>query len=263
MGDTLDLLPGMYRAGGSLLHRTDARTKVLVAAAWVILAASVPPRGLLPLGAALLLAAAAAGEPGALLGQSLRVVGAFLGFLVVYHAFADPGRTLVRVGPVRASTEGVEAGLVLAARIAALVLAGALLTRVTPPSRLLEAVLWLLSPGRYAGLPVDDLALMLSVSLRLLPTLAEEAQRIRRAQVARGLELGRGGRLQGALALMVPLLVRAFARADELAAAMEARGFRPGRRRRLRLGPLHWADGLVLAGGILTCVLAVGVGGGW
>jgi energy-coupling factor transport system permease protein len=135
-----------------------------------------------------------------------------------------------------------------------LVISASLLTLTTPPIALTDGLEHLLTPGKRIGIPAHELALMLTIALRFIPTLLEEADRIMKAQMARGADFNSGGLIQRArslLPLLVPLFVSAFRRADELATAMEARCYRGGegrtRLRELRLGVIDALAGVILA----------------
>ena len=126
------------------------------------------------------------------------------------------------------SDEGLRRGAFFALRLTALVLLASLLTLTTSPLDLADGLERLLGPARRVGVPVHDLAMTLTIALRFVPTLADEAERLRRAQLSRGADIERGitRRIRGMTSLLVPLFLSAFRRADRLAMAMEARCYR-------------------------------------
>jgi energy-coupling factor transport system permease protein len=139
-------------------------------------------------------------------------------------------------------------------RLSMLVITASLLTLTTAPIALTDGLEYLLAPGKRIGIPAHELALMLTIALRFIPTLLEEAERIMKAQMARGADFNSGGIVQRArslLPLLVPLFVSAFRRADDLATAMEARCYRGGegrtRLRQLRLSGLDAVASIALA----------------
>jgi energy-coupling factor transport system permease protein len=144
-----------------------------------------------------------------------------------------------------------------------LVITGSLLTLTTSPIALTDGLAWLARPLRRLRVPTEELALMMTIALRFIPTLLVEVETIMRAQRARGAEFGRGGLMRRARALvplLVPLFVVSFRRADELALAMEARCYRPGivrtRLHPLRAGSNDWVllglvAGLISLAGLL------------
>lgn len=253
---------GQYLPGDSLLHRLDARTKILVTVLYLVLL--LAGRGWWAVAACALFTAAALGAarlPVSPLWRGLRPIL----LLVVLTAFFDvlltPGRAVWRLGPLVVTHAGLQDGLGAGARLTLLVLQSSALTLTTDPLDLSAAAERLLRPFRRLGVPAHELALMSSIALRFIPTLADEAERIRMAQAARGADLDGPPRvrLRAALALLVPLLISVFRRADELALAMEARGYRgeEGRTRwrQSRMGP---ADAWAAAAAVLL-LLVVGL----
>ena len=151
---------------------------------------------------------------------------------------------------------GLVRGLFLASRIVLLVSTAALLTATTAPVALADGIEDLLSPLKKVRFPAHELAMMTTIALRFIPTLQEEAQKITRAQAARGADFSEGGPIRRARALLpvlVPLTIGAFRRADELAEAMESRGYR-GDEGRTRYRELRFRarDALVLCAAALV-----------
>ncbi len=214
-----------------------------------------------------------AGALAALVAASRIPAGAFLRFfkpvapLVALTAsfqlfFSREGDVLLTWGFVEVREGGVRLAVFLALRILLLVAAAGLLTATTAPLALADGMEDLLSPLKKIRFPAHEVAMMTSIALRFIPTLGEEAKRITTAQAARGADFSEGGLLKRAramLPILVPLTVGAFRRADELAEAMESRGYKGGegrtRFRELRFGPRDLlaplAAVLILAGGIL------------
>ena len=153
---------------------------------------------------------------------------------------------------LQTTQEGLESAALFTLRLATLVTAAALLTLTTSPLELTDGLERLLRPLRRLRVPSHELAMMISIALRFIPVLAEEAERLQKAQMSRGAEFGGGPvrRARKLVPLLLPLFVSAFARADRLAVAMEARGYRGEGRtsyRQLRLGRLDAAAGAVSA----------------
>ena len=127
--------------------------------------------------------------------------------------------------------EGVQKGFFLSLRLVLLILASSLLTFTTSPLKLTDALESLLSPFRRFGLPAHELAMMMTIALRFIPTLIAETDKIMKAQQSRGVDFSSGNvlaRLRNMVPILVPLFLSAFRRADELALAMEARCYRGG-----------------------------------
>ena len=214
-----------------------------------------------------------AGALAALVGASRIPAGAFLRFfkpvapLVALTAsfqlfFSREGEVLLSWGFVEVREGGVRLAVFLALRILLLVAATGLLTATTAPLALADGMEDLLSPLKKIRFPAHEVAMMTSIALRFIPTLGKEAKRITTAQAARGADFSEGGLLKRAramLPILVPLTVGAFRRADELAEAMESRGYKGGegrtRFRELRFGPRDLlaplAAVLIFAGGVL------------
>ncbi len=152
-----------------------------------------------------------------------------------------PGEPFFSFGFIHLSWRGLELAAYLSLRLVVLVLVGSVLTLTTPSLALTDGLAWLGRPLRRLRVPTDELALMVTIALRFIPTLFVELDTIMRAQRARGADFRRGGlreRTRSLVPVLVPLFVLSFRRADELALAMEARCYRPGAVR-TRLHPLR------------------------
>ncbi|MFO7171972.1 MAG: energy-coupling factor transporter transmembrane component T [Bacillota bacterium] len=240
---------GQYYPGRSFLHQVDPRTKILATLVYSVFIFLVKePEGFYLVAGFALLAMAASRIPPLTLIRGLRPILIFLVITLAFNAFMTPGETLWGWGPFRVTREGLAFGGLMALRLVLLVLVTSLLTLTTTPIALTDGLERLLRPFQRLGLPAAELALMMTIALRFVPTLFDEAQRILRAQQARGARLrvrGPLAQMQALLPILVPLFVAAFRRADELAVAMEARGYRGGRgRTRMRELRYTWRDGV-------------------
>lgn len=226
---------GQYFPGRSLLHRMDPRTKIM--AVLLLSIAIFLPRGWIgyALTAVFTIGAVALSQvPPRFILRGLRPILLFLAIAVVFNAFLTPGEALYHIGKVTITREGLVLSAVAAVRLVLLVVTASLMTLTTSPIQLTDGLERLLRPLSPLGVPAHELALMMTIALRFIPTLAEEADRIMRAQMARGADFQSGNllnRVKGLIPVMVPLFVAAFRRADELATAMEARGYRGGKGR--------------------------------
>jgi energy-coupling factor transport system permease protein len=251
---------GQFYPVGSPLHELDARAKILatgILAVGLFLVDSVAGF-LLVAAAVLLLVAASRVPPGTFLGF-LKPVALIVALTVLFQVFfSREGATLLEWGFLEVHEGGLARGLFLALRILLLVSTAALLTATTAPVELADGIEDLLSPLKRFRFPAHELAMMITIALRFIPTLHEEAQKITRAQAARGADFSEGGpirRARAMLPVLVPLTIGAFRRADELAEAMESRGYRGGEgRTRYRELRFRARDALALAAATLVVV---------
>ncbi len=261
-GSTSRFTALQYRPGDTALHRLDARTKILASAVAIGAVLAAPhPLGYLAI-AALVAIGCAVGRIGPrLLWRAFGPI--ILLFLVggLLTAAFIPGRILYSLGPLHVTRPGMD--LVVRAGVQTLVILAttALTTISTAPSALGNGLLWYMHPLRRLRVPVDEIAVMVSIGLAFLPLLQRELQRILLAQRARGAEFTRGSletRARNAVALLPPLLAGNLRRAEELAVAMEAREYVPGATRTvLNAGQLGRNDVLAVIVAVLFAVLTV------
>lgn len=251
---------GQFYPVASPLHGLDPRAKILgtvVLAVGLFLVDSVA--GFLLIAAAVILLVGASRVPPGTFVSFLRPVAFIVALTVLFQVFfSREGQILFEWGFVEVHEGGLLRGLFLASRILLLVSTAALLTATTAPVALADGIEDLLSPLRKVRFPAHELAMMITIALRFIPTLHEEAQKIIHAQAARGADFSEGGLVKRARALLpvlVPLTVGAFRRADELAEAMESRGYRGGEgRTRYRELRFRARDALALAAAALVVV---------
>jgi energy-coupling factor transport system permease protein len=251
---------GQFYPVASPLHGLDARAKILATgmlAVGLFLVDSVAGFLLISTVVVLLVAASRV-PPGTFLGF-LRPVAFIVALTVLFQVlFSREGETLFDWGLLEVHEGGLAGGLFLALRILLLVSTAGLLTATTAPVALTDGIEDLLSPLKRLRFPAHELAMMTTIALRFIPTLHEEAQKITRAQAARGVDFSQGGpirRARAMLPVLVPLTVGAFRRADELAEAMESRGYRGGEgRSRYRAPRFRARDAIALAAAALVVV---------
>ena len=251
---------GQYLAGDSWLHRLDARTKLCGTMLFAILVLLTHGWAGVAVAAAFTLTCVAAARLGpATLWRTNRGLLQLVVLMLALNILFTPGTPVVRLGPLVLTHQGLTIGVRGGLRLGLLVVQSAILTATTAPLALTAAAERLLAPFARWGLPAHELALMATIALRFLPTLSEEAQRIRQAQASRGANLGARGRagMRAIVATMVPLLLSVLRRADELALAMEARAYQGEEgRSRWRQTRFRGADALATAA---LGVLVVGV----
>lgn len=256
---------GQFYPVESPVHSLDPRAKIPAAAIFVLgmfLVDSVA--GFVFVAIALAALVALSRIPAGTFLRFFKPVAPVVALTALFQAFfSREGDLLFGWGFLEVHEGGLWLALFLALRIVLLVAAAGLLTATTAPLALADGLEDLLSPLKRFQLPAHEVAMMTAIALRFIPTLMEEAERITTAQAARGADFSEGGPLKRARAMLpvlVPLTVGAFRRADELAEAMESRGYRGGegrtRYRELRfrlsdlLAPL--VAMLILAGGVLV-----------
>ncbi len=256
-----DITLGQYFPGNTLAHRLDPRTKLLVTVLYIIAlfsAHSLWSYALLVLVLAISVRVSRVGIKALLRG--LKPVLFIIAFTAILNLFYTPGRTLVQFWVLRITYEGVRTAITMMLRIMLLIMGTFLLTYTTSPIRLTDGLESLLSPLKKIKLPVHELAMMMSIALRFIPTLIEETDKIMSAQKARGADFESGNLFQRAKALiplLVPLFISAFRRADELATAMECRCYHGGEgRTKLNVLRYEARDYLVL---VAYLALAIGI----
>ena len=253
---------GQYYPGDSFIHKLDPRVKITAAFVYMVgLFVVNDISGYALVVCAGLLTAALSRIPAAYLLRGLRPVFILIVITFLLNMFLTPGEVLASAGPLEITVEGIRLGIILSVRLALLVLGASLVTLTTTPVNLTDGLERLLSPGKRIGVPAHELAMMMTIALRFIPTLLEEAEKIIKAQKARGADFEGGSlvkRARNLLPILVPLFVGAFRRADELAAAMEARGYRGGEGR-TRMHELRFGarDIIAAAAGIIFLVLSV------
>src|SRR5699024_9082826 len=163
--------------------------------------------------------------------RGLKPIFLIVAFTMIINMFMIKGEVLVSFWVLEITREGLRTAVFMAVRLILLVIGSSLLTLTTRPINLTDGIEALLSPFGKIGLPAHELAMMMTIALRFIPTLLEETDKIMKAQKARGADFESGNilnRAKSLVPLLVPLFINAFRRADELATAMEARCYRGG-----------------------------------
>ncbi|HAS92221.1 MAG TPA: energy-coupling factor transporter transmembrane component T [Sedimentibacter sp.] len=152
----------------------------------------------------------------------------------IINLLMTPGRVIYTIGVIKITEEGLRQAGFMAVRLTLLIMGTSMLTLTTSPIILTDGIESLLKPFKRFGLPAHELAMMMTIALRFIPTLMEETEKIMKAQKSRGADFESGNimsRAKNLVPLLVPLFISAFRRADELAMAMEARCYRGGENR--------------------------------
>ncbi|MBF4500993.1 energy-coupling factor transporter transmembrane protein EcfT [Savagea sp. SN6] len=246
------MIIGRYVPGTSFVHRLDPRSKLLFIFFFiftVFLANDLLSYSLLL--AFTFFAVWLTQIPFRFLFNGLKIVFYLILFTFLMHvAFTKGGEVLFSIGRFHIYEEGLKQGFFISIRFFTLIFMTTLLTLTTSPISVTDGVERLLNPLNALKFPVHELALMMSIALRFIPTLMDETDKIVKAQVARGSDLNTGTlkeRFQAVVPLLIPLFINSFKRATDLAVAMEVRGYRGGEGR-TRYRQLAWQgrDTLVL-----------------
>lgn len=230
-----DITIGQYYSAESPIHKMDPRFKILASIAYLISLFMVDYMW------SYLLVVAFIGTciylskvPLGFITRGLKPIMMLIIFAFVINLFFTPANgnePLLHIGFIKVYAEGLERAFFMAFRLILLIMGTSLLTLTTSPIELTDGIEYLLNPFKRIGLPAHELAMMMTIALRFIPTLLEETDKIMKAQMARGADFESGNlvnRAKALIPLLVPLFISAFRRADELAMAMEARCYRGG-----------------------------------
>ena len=257
-----DITIGQHFPGNSLVHRFDPRLKLVLTVAYIVLLfAASNPLGLTLSILFLGVMYKVAKIPVKMIGKSLKPILPIVLFTAVLNLFfvSGEGDPLVHFWFLTIYAEGVRYAVLMAVRVMALIAGTSLLTYTTSPIVLTDAIEQLLKPLGKLHFPVHELAMMMSIALRFIPTLIEETDKIMNAQKARGAQLDTGkmtDRVKALVPVLIPLFISAFRRADELAMAMECRCYRGGEgRTRLKVLRCEKQDYIDL----VVCIACFGV----
>ena len=256
------MIIGRYVPADSLMHKMDPRAKLLLVFLFVcvvFLANNVVSYGLLAVFTILLISLSKI--PLRYLYNGLKPIFFLIVFTFLLHIlFTKEGELLFEYGWFEIYEGGLIQGFFISVRFTLLILVTSLLTLTTTPISITDGMEELLGPLKKWKMPVHELALMMSIALRFIPTLMEETEKIMKAQTARGVDFSSGpikDRVKSIVPLLVPLFVSSFKRAEELATAMESRGYRGGEGR-TKYRQLNWktSDSLLMVSiGVLTVML--------
>ena len=261
---------GQYYPANSFVHKCDPRVKILSLIVYIV--AIFLGKNFYALGACaglFLLVAICSGVPFSALLRSVKGILFLLFFVTVLNLFFYEGETVLwQWQMITITQEAVYYTIFLAARLFLLVLGSSLLTLTTTPVALADGIESLLSPLKVIHFPVHELALIMSIALRFIPILTDETGRIMNAQKARGADFESGGlakRIKAIIPILIPLLISAFRRADELGDAMDARCYSGSKvRTKYKQLTLGWRDfvtffwmAALLAGVILLRIYTV------
>lgn len=258
-----DITLGQYYPGSSIIHRMDPRIKIIWTIFYIILlffvtdfagfAVYIVFTSIIILKSKIKIR---------FIIKGLRPILFLLLFTSVINVFMTGETVLFKIGPLKATYEGVLFAFYMVLRLVLLVMGTSLLTFTTSPIMLTDGIERLLSPFSKIGVPAHAIAMMMTIAIRFIPTILEETDKIMKAQSSRGADFESGNILRRAKAmtpLLIPLFVSAFRRADELATAMECRCYHGGEgRTRLRQLKITREDIIALC--VIPILLALIIG---
>ncbi len=255
---------GQYVPGNSILHRLDPRTKIIWTGLLMVATFMINTwQEYVMMGALTIVLLIVSGIPIKQTLKGLKPLLFILAITALLNIFLTSGTPILIIGPVKMTHEGIISAIKLFFRLVMLVITASLMTLTTTPMTMTDGIEKLLKPLERIGVPAHEIAMMMSIALRFIPTLMEETERIMKAQASRGADFDTGSifsRIKSFIPVLVPLFVSAFKRADELAEAMESRCYHGGKGR-TRLKSIHFTylDGMVTIVGLLYLVLLLGI----
>lgn len=230
-----NLTIGQHYPIDSLVHNLDPRVKIIITFVFIIslFIINIFPAYILVV-LFLALAISISKVPIKFVIKGLKPILIIISITFFINLFLTPGEQIFKIFFLKITREGVYQATFMALRLVLLILGTSLLTLTTSPILLTDGIESLLNPFKKIGLPAHELAMMMTIALRFIPTLMEETEKIMKAQKARGADFESGNiikRAKNLVPLLVPLFISAFRRADELAMAMESRCYRGGENR--------------------------------
>ena len=258
-----DITLGQYYPGKSLIHRLDARTKIIATLLYIIELFIVNNFwGFLIAGAALFIVIGISRVPVKFIFRGLSAVFLIIAFTVLLNVFMVDGRIIWQWRFLKITYEGLTRAAFMAVRLVLLIIGTSMMTLTTKPIELTDGIEKLLSPFSKIGFPSHEVALMMTIALRFIPTLMEETDKIIKAQQARGADFESGGLLQRAKSLipiLIPLFISSFRIAQELALAMEARCYHGGKGR-TRMNEIKFHRGDAVSAVLMVLFLGMIIG---
>ena len=256
-----DITFGQYFPGDSIIHRLDPRMKLILIVAYIVLLFVADGLFSLLIGAAMGAVFYALSKlPWKLVIKCIKPIMPIIIFTAVLNVFFVEGEPLFEWKFISISEKGVLTAVLMCIRIICLIAGSSLLTYTTSPISLTDGIERLLSPLKAVRFPAHELAMMMTLALRFIPTLIEETEKIMNAQKARGADLESGGlltRVRSLVPIFIPLFVSAFRRAEELALAMDCRCYQ-GDTGRTRMKQLHFGlSDLLAALVVVLCMVLV------
>ncbi|MCK5812194.1 MAG: energy-coupling factor transporter transmembrane protein EcfT [Clostridiales bacterium] len=227
-----DITLGQYLPGNSIIHRLDPRTKLLMTVSFMMVLFIL--NSILSLIISMVIVLSCyhiAGISYKYAFKGIKPVLYVIVFTVILNVFFTSGAPLLVWKFITISKEGVNSAILVSLRVLTLITSASIMTYTTTPIMLTDAIEKLFKPLKKIKVPVHEMAMMMTIALRFIPTLIDETDKIMKAQAARGADIGTGNIIQRAksfIPILVPLFISSFKRADDLAIAMESRCYRGG-----------------------------------
>jgi len=260
-----DITLGQYYQVDSVIHKLDSRVKLGTTVLFIIsLFVFDGFWGYAVAALFLILIVRLSKVPFQFMVKGMKSILFLLSITVLCNLFLTPGKPIVQIWKFSITREGLRLAILLAIRLSFLIIGSSVMTLTTTPNQLTDGLEKMLRPLNKIKVPVHEIAMMMSIALRFIPILMEEADKIMKAQLARCADFDSGNlikRAKGLVPLLVPLFISAFRRANDLAMAMEARCYRGGDYR-TKMKPLHYAKRDYIAYMIVVCYLVGGIAAG-
>jgi energy-coupling factor transport system permease protein len=257
-----DITLGQYYQADSVIHRLDPRVKLGTTILFIISLFVFDGVAGYAVAALFLIGVIKLSKvPFKFIVKGMKTIVFLLLITVIFNLFLTPGEPIVTIWKFSISREGIKTAALLAARLCFLIIGSSVMTLTTTPNQLTDGMEKMMSPLKRIKVPVHEISMMMSIALRFIPILMEEADKIMKAQLARGADFENGNlikRVKAMVPLLVPLFISAFRRANDLAMAMEARCYRGGEHR-TKMKPLKYAKRDYVAYGIVVFYLATGI----
>lgn len=256
-----DITIGQYFPGNSPVHRMDPRMKLILTVAYIVMLFMAHNPWSLLVGIVFVAVLYPVSRiPGKMITRSLKPIIPIVILTTVLNMFFQNGEILWQFGFLKITDRGLAMAVFMAVRIICLIAGASLLTYTTSPIALTDGIEQLFGPLKRFKVPVHEIAMMMTIALRFIPTLIEETDKIMAAQKARGADMESGSlmqRIRALIPILIPLFISAFRRAEELALAMECRCYHGGEgRTRMRRLQYSTLDGMALAI-VVLCIAGI------
>lgn len=260
-----DITIGQYYPSNSVVHRLDARVKILMTFLFIVSLFVVDTlMGYVLVTLLLGVVIRVSKVPLKFMLRGLKSIMIIILFTAFINLFLTRGEHVIwQIGFLKLTEEGIYMAIKMCVRLVLLIVGSSLLTLTTTPIQLTDGIEYILKPLKKIGVPAHEIAMMMTIALRFIPTLLDETDKIIKAQQARGADFDTGNLLQKAksmIPILVPLFISAFRRAEELAMAMEARCYHGDEHRtRMHMMQLQKRDYTAIVCGVVYACVAIGI----